>query len=248
MPAAPMTKFQNISQVGFATLLKYSTDVLTNERTTLCLPYHAPGLSFWLDLADPSACLVFPQHELHGRTTSVNVKRLLPPRQSRATSHGRLGRRQRNTKSCQIDQGSHICCEGQANTKGTIMYTNILIATDGSELSEKAVNHGIALAKRIGAKVTVLTVVQPLHTFTAEYAEKTLGAAARLAQASGVECEGVHVEHDFPYQAIIDTAASKGCDLIVMASHGRHGISALVLGSETVKVLTHSKIPVLVHR
>jgi nucleotide-binding universal stress UspA family protein len=128
------------------------------------------------------------------------------------------------------------------------MYKNILIATDGSELSEKAVNHGIALAKRIGAKVTVLTVVQPLHTFTAEYAEKTLGAAARLAQAAGVECEGVHVEHDFPYQAIIDTAASKGCDLIVMASHGRHGISALVLGSETVKVLTHSKIPVLVHR
>ena len=128
------------------------------------------------------------------------------------------------------------------------MYRNILIATDGSELSEKAVNHGIALAKRIGAKVTVLTVVQPLHTFTAEYAEKTLGAAARLAEAAGVECEGVHVKHDFPYRAIIDTAASKGCDLIVMASHGRHGISALVLGSETVKVLTHSKIPVLVHR
>jgi nucleotide-binding universal stress UspA family protein len=93
----------------------------------------------------------------------------------------------------------------------------------------------------------VLTVVQPLHTFTAEYAEKTLGAAARLAQAAGVECEGVHVEHDFPYQAI-DTAASKGCDLIVMASHGRHGISALMLDSETVKVLTHSKSPVLVHR
>jgi nucleotide-binding universal stress UspA family protein len=128
------------------------------------------------------------------------------------------------------------------------MYRNILIATDGSELSEKAVNHGIALAKRIGAKVTMLTVVQPLHTFTAEYAEKTLGTAARLARAAGVGCEGVHVEHDFPYQAIIDTAASKGCDLIVMASHGRHGISALVLGSETVKVLTHSKIPVLVHR
>ncbi len=128
------------------------------------------------------------------------------------------------------------------------MYTNILIPTDGSELSEKAVNHGIALAKRIGAKVTVLTVVQPLHTFTAEYAEKTLGAVARPAQAAGVACETVQVEHEHPYQAIIDTAESKGCDLIVMASHGRHGISAIVLGSETVKVLTHCKIPVLVHR
>jgi nucleotide-binding universal stress UspA family protein len=63
-----------------------------------------------------------------------------------------------------------------------------------------------------------------------------------------IEGETIHVEHEHPYQAIIDTAVSKGCDLIVMASHGRHGISALVLGSETVKVLTHCKIPVLVHR
>jgi len=144
-------------------------------------------------------------------------------------------------------------------------YTHILIPTDGSELSGKAVQHGIALAKRIGAKITVLTVLPPFHTFTAdaqmiedtpaeykarmqEHAGKTLGAAARAAQAAGVACEMVHVEHEHPYQAIIDTAGSKGCDLIVMASHGRHGISAIVLGSETVKVLTHSKIPVLVHR
>jgi hypothetical protein len=67
-------------------------------------------------------------------------------------------------------------------------------------------------------------------------------------QAAGVECETIQVEHEHPYQAIIDTADAKGCDLIVMASHGRHGISAIVLGSETVKVLTHCKIPVLVHR
>jgi nucleotide-binding universal stress UspA family protein len=67
-------------------------------------------------------------------------------------------------------------------------------------------------------------------------------------QAAGVACETIQVEHEHPYQAIIDTADSKGCDLIVMASHGRHGISAIVLGSETVKVLTHCKIPVLVHR
>ncbi len=145
------------------------------------------------------------------------------------------------------------------------MYTNILIPTDGSELSGKAVQHGIALAKRIGAKITLLTVLPPFHTFTTdtqmiedtpaqhearmqEHAKKTLGAVARVAQAAGVAYEMVHVEHEHPYQAIIDTAASKGCDLIIMASHGRHGISAIVLGSETVKVLTHSKIPVLVHR
>jgi nucleotide-binding universal stress UspA family protein len=144
------------------------------------------------------------------------------------------------------------------------MYTNILIATDGSELAGHAVQHGIGLAMRIGAKVTVLTVSPPFHVFTtdtqmiedtaAQYqarmqqrAEKILGAVAHLAQAAGVVCETVHVEHEHPYQAIIDTAASRGCDLIVMASHGRRGISAIVLGSETVKVLTHSKIPVLVH-
>jgi nucleotide-binding universal stress UspA family protein len=143
------------------------------------------------------------------------------------------------------------------------MYTNILIATDGSELAGKAVEHGIALAKRIGAKVTALTVLLPFHVFTTDtqmiedtpaqyqarmqaHADKTLGAVAQAA--AGVPCETVRVEHEHPYQAIIDTAAAKGCDLIVMASHGRRGIAALVLGSETVKVLTHSKIPVLVHR
>jgi nucleotide-binding universal stress UspA family protein len=145
------------------------------------------------------------------------------------------------------------------------MYTHILIPTDGSELAGKAVQDGIALAKRIGAKATALTVLPPFHVLTTDtqmledtpaqykvrmqaHAEKTLGAVAQAAQTSGVACEMVHVEHEHPYQAIIDTAGSKGCDLIVMASHGRNGISAIVLGSETVKVLTHSKIPVLVHR
>jgi len=145
------------------------------------------------------------------------------------------------------------------------MYTNILIPTDGSELAGKAVQHGLTLAKRIGAKATVLTVLPPFHTFTTDtrmiedtpasykarmqaHAETTLGAVAKAAKTAGVECETVQVEHEHPYKAIIDTAESKGCDLIVMASHGRHGISAIVLGSETVKVLTHCKIPVLVHR
>jgi nucleotide-binding universal stress UspA family protein len=145
------------------------------------------------------------------------------------------------------------------------MYTNILIPTDGSALAGKAVKHGIALAKQIGTKVTVLTVLQPFRTFTTDtqmiedtpaqyrtrmqqHAEETLGAVAAAAQAAGVVCATVQVEHEHPYLAIVDTAESKGCDLIVMASHGRHGISAIVLGSETVKVLTHCKIPVLVHR
>jgi nucleotide-binding universal stress UspA family protein len=145
------------------------------------------------------------------------------------------------------------------------MYTNILIPTDGSELAGKAVQYGIALARRIGAKTTVLTVLPPFHIFTTDtqmledtptqykvrmqaHAEETLGAVAQAAQAAGVAGEMVHVEHEHPYRAIINTADSKGCDLIVLASHGRHGISAIVLGSEKVKVLTHSKIPVLIHR
>ena len=145
------------------------------------------------------------------------------------------------------------------------MYTNMLIPTDGSELAGKAVEHGIALAKRIGAKVTALTVLLPFHTFTTDtqmiedtpaqykirvhdHAEKALGAVVRAAQAADVACETVQVEHEHPYRAIIDIAEAKRCDLIVMASHGRHGVSAIVLGSETVKVLTHCKVPVLVHR
>jgi nucleotide-binding universal stress UspA family protein len=145
------------------------------------------------------------------------------------------------------------------------MYTNILLPTDGSELAGKALQHGIDLAKRIGAKTTALTVMPPFHAFTAdtqmledtpsqyqarmhEHAEKALGAVAQAAQAVGVPCEVVQLEHEHPYQAIIDTAATKGCDLVVMASHGRRGIRAIVLGSQTVKVLTHSKIPVLVYR
>jgi nucleotide-binding universal stress UspA family protein len=72
-----------------------------------------------------------------------------------------------------------------------------------------------------------------------------VSAAAKLA---GVPCETLHIEHEHVYQAIIDTASARRCDLIVMASHGRRGVSAVVLGSKTVKVLTHSKIPVLVYR
>jgi nucleotide-binding universal stress UspA family protein len=145
------------------------------------------------------------------------------------------------------------------------MYRHILIPTDGSKLSGKAVTHGIALAKRIGAKITVLTVSAPFHMLTVDtqmledtraqyqariedYVERLLDDVARAAKRAAVHCDKRHVEHEHPYRAIIATARSRTCDLIVMASHGRSGIRAIVLGSETVKVLTHSKIPVLVHR
>ena len=145
------------------------------------------------------------------------------------------------------------------------MYRNILIPTDGSVLATTAVKHGVNFAKEIGAKVTGVTVTEPFHLLSvkpsqleytpAEYekhskthAEQVLRTIASVADAAGVSCETVHVEHEHPYQAIIDTGASKGCDLILMASHGRRGVAAVVLGSETVKVLTHSKIPVLVYR
>ena len=145
------------------------------------------------------------------------------------------------------------------------MYKHILIPTDGSPLSETAIRQGIALAKTVQAKVTALTVSLPFHNVTldpvmvtdtpAQYmkdcealAEKALGVAKAEAGMAGVACETLHVTQDHPYQAIIDTARTRGCDLIVMASHGRKCMSALVLGSETNKVLTHSKIPVLVCR
>lgn len=145
------------------------------------------------------------------------------------------------------------------------MHRHILIPTDGSELSRGAIDYGVALAKSVNAKVTVLTVSTPFHTFAvdpemindtpehykkrmATLAEKYLNVAKEAAVAAGVSCETIHVEHDQPYLAIIEMAAQKLCDLIVMASHGRRGISAIVLGSETIKVLTHSTIPVLVVR
>ena len=145
------------------------------------------------------------------------------------------------------------------------MHKHILIPTDGSELSQNAIDYGMALAKSVNAKVTVVTVSTPFHALVVEpgmitdtpeqygkrmaaLAAKYLNVAKEAALAAGVSCDMMHVEHDQPYLAIIDTAARKSCDLIVMASHGRRGISAIVLGSEAVKVLTHSTIPVLVFR
>jgi nucleotide-binding universal stress UspA family protein len=145
------------------------------------------------------------------------------------------------------------------------MYKNILIATDGSTLAARAVDHGVQLAQAVGAKVILLTVTERFHVFTLdaeqledtastfrhhmkEQALRTLSEAGQLAEAAGVEAIKVHLENDEPYQAIIRTAEARRCDLIVMASHGRGGVSALLLGSETTKVLAHSRIPVLVVR
>ena len=145
------------------------------------------------------------------------------------------------------------------------MFKHVLIPTDGSALSMKAVEGGIALAQATGAKITVLTIIEPsgvlgtdskrvaatrkaYEQHARDQAERTLKEAERKAKGQGVPCTTIRKENKQPYQAIIETATRKGCDLIVMASHGRRGVAALVLGSETSKVLTHSTIPVLVFR
>ena len=141
------------------------------------------------------------------------------------------------------------------------MYKHILIPTDGSVLSERAIDHGVKLAKALGAHVTAVTVTAPFHVsafeagFIAAYKEyiathvaKYLSAAKEIATAASVTCDIVQVEHEQPHQAIINTAKRLDCDVIVMASHGRRGVSAIVLGSETIKVLNHSTIPVVVVR
>ncbi len=145
------------------------------------------------------------------------------------------------------------------------MYKHILVPTDGSELSQMAVKEAVVFAKQINAKITGITVTLPFHIFSIDptivtdrpkdyetdmkaAAQKYLGFIADEARSAGVECETVRVTDEYPYRAIIDTAEKKGCDLIFMASHGRRGLSAVLIGSETLRVLTHCTIPVLVHR
>jgi len=146
------------------------------------------------------------------------------------------------------------------------MFRHILIPTDGSEFAHRAVPKGLALAKAIGAKVTALCVEHSFDVYSVresqiykipkefaaytahikEHAAKVLAQIAKEAKAAGVSCETLQMVHDHPHEAIIKAASKKGCDLIVMASHGRSGISGVVLGSVTNKVLTHTKTPVLV--
>jgi nucleotide-binding universal stress UspA family protein len=145
------------------------------------------------------------------------------------------------------------------------MFKHILLPTDGSVLSETAIKKGVEFAKEINAKISGLTVSKPFHVFTTDvmeledtretYAEdskvladKRLLVIEHAAKRAGVSYEGVHKTGEHPWEEIIKTATERGCDVIFMASHGRRGAAALVIGSETNKVLTHTKIPVLVYR
>jgi nucleotide-binding universal stress UspA family protein len=145
------------------------------------------------------------------------------------------------------------------------MYANILLSTDGSEVARKSVIHGIALAKALKAKVTVITVTEPLavgygtpgwipsalafDSFAAackERAGEVLDEVRAMAEQIGISVELLHVPNAHPAIAIIETAKSRGCDLIVMGSHGRRGLSKLFLGSQTSEVLADGNVPVLV--
>ncbi|MGD9804961.1 MAG: universal stress protein [Hyphomicrobiaceae bacterium] len=145
------------------------------------------------------------------------------------------------------------------------MYKHILIATDGSELAHKAMVQGFALAKSLGSTVTVVTVTEPwtavvpgemgmafpIEEFekgASENAATILAAAKKEADAAGVTADTVHMADQYPADGIIGTAKEKACDLIVMASHGRRGLSRLLIGSQANQVVVHSEVPVLIVR
>lgn len=146
------------------------------------------------------------------------------------------------------------------------MFKNILLPTDGSDLSKVAVDSGLQFAKAAGARVTGFYVMLErqaesfedyapvdvkaprLDEITKQEAEKYLKVIADKAQALGVPCQTHAMKHTSPHQAIIMMATQTGCDLIVMASHGRKGITGELVGSETARVITNCKIPVLVYR
>lgn len=149
------------------------------------------------------------------------------------------------------------------------MFQHILVPTDGSEISDKAIRQAIELAKALGARITALHIVNELHLHlpdegypllelpalkrrfaddAAAHAKTILGSVKEAAKIAGIECDVATATSDTPYEMIIDQATRFKCDLIVMASHGRRGLQGILIGSETQKVLTHSKIPVLVCR
>ncbi|QQX85660.1 universal stress protein [Cupriavidus necator] len=145
------------------------------------------------------------------------------------------------------------------------MFRHLLVAVDGSALAEAAFRKALAFAQETQASITAVRACPDFHitayhtemlTDTREQfeeavledASKYLDGIAREAAAAGVPCDTSSVVDDHPYDAIIKAAEEKDCDLIVMASHGHRGVKGLLIGSETLKVLTHSKIPVLVYR
>lgn len=151
------------------------------------------------------------------------------------------------------------------------MYSHILISTDGSEVAQRGVDHGLSLAKKLGAKVTVVTVTEPFPLYAGaggpgdgwipsqadidnyekglkEFATGVLTKVEKAAEKLGVTPTVLHVPNSRPAEAIIETAKNNGCNLIVMASHGRRGLGRLLLGSQTSEVLSQSPVPVLVVR
>ena len=147
------------------------------------------------------------------------------------------------------------------------MFKHILVPTDGSSLSTDTAKKAVDFSRETGAKITFFyakpdypvafygegalidpTTPEKFAEMADKQASEILAAAQKLAAAAGVPCAVSAATSDVPYEAIIDAATSSGCDLIFMASHGRRGLSGLLLGSETQKVLTHSKVPVLVYR
>lgn len=148
------------------------------------------------------------------------------------------------------------------------MYSHILVPTDGSELSINAARQAVELAKLCKARMTVVmvspsyrqlqqdgfivptnnTVRERWEVQMAERAQKVLGGICADAGKSGVQCQSVHAFGDAPYEAIIETANKNGCDMIAMGSHGHGGVKQFFVGSETTRVLSHTKIPVMVYR
>jgi len=147
------------------------------------------------------------------------------------------------------------------------MYANILLSTDGSDVARKGLKNGLALAKALKAKATIITVSEPLQVAfgsdasvwvpsqqdldsydaaRTEHAGKVLDEARAIAGQIGISAEFLHVSNTHPATAILETAKTRGCDLIVMGSHGRRGLSKLFLGSQTSEVLADGSVPVLV--
>lgn len=140
-----------------------------------------------------------------------------------------------------------------------MVYIHILLTTDGSELAQRGVDHGLRLAKELGSKVTALTVTRPYplrsattadawETGQKEHADEVLAPIRKVAFKMGVQAHVVHAKNESAAEAIVETAQKLGCDLIVMASHGRRGVTRLLLGSQTAEVVQSSAIPVLVVR
>ncbi|MCB1519138.1 MAG: universal stress protein [Hyphomicrobiaceae bacterium] len=141
------------------------------------------------------------------------------------------------------------------------MYRHIMIATDGSDVAQRAVDQGLRLAMRLGSKATVVTVSEPYPAELApawpiedydravsEKAQDILGLARDAAAALGASCDYLHVKDAHPAEGIIQAAADQNCDLIAMASHGRRGFQRMILGSQAYEVIVKSPIPVLICR